>query len=182
MKSLLLTTLITVTTLLSSVVLPASADTLLRPSEKLQTPRIKIPIVVKPIKCPNPAAHRIDFKIVRRTSQFRGRVRITGVVKNVGLANYESRPNQQGIYLYQGSKLVAKRNFQNLTPGQEVKISYYRNWNASSPSEGEFPPSYTLRILYDPDITLDSNPNNDDCNGGNNQKTRSGSSINDLFR
>ena len=52
MKSLLLTTLITVTTLLSSVVLPASADTLLRPSEKLQTPRIKIPIVVKPIKCP----------------------------------------------------------------------------------------------------------------------------------
>ncbi len=182
MKSQLLTTLIAATTLLSATILPASAETLIRPVDKLQTPRIKVPIIVKPIKCPNPAAHSINFQIVRKTSQFRGRVWITGVVKNAGLANYESSPNQQGMYLYEGSKLVAKRNFQNLTPGQEVSISYYRNWNASSPSEGEFPPNYKLMIGYDPDISMDGNPKNDDCNGGDNQITRSGSGVNALFR
>ena len=61
-------------------------------------------------------------------------------------------------------------------------LTYERDWNSSSPSEGEFPNSYRLLITYDPDIYQDANKANDDCNQGNNKKNRSGTEINDMFR
>lgn len=142
---------------------------------------------INPIpKCPDPAVQRIDFAIVSKTSQFSGKVRITGVVKNVGFEPYISGPNQQEVFLYEGPmggtpRLVARQKFQNLNPGQEVRVVYERNWDASSPAEGEFPPSYKVIITYDPDIRMDGNPKNDDCNMNNNQKERSGTEINALF-
>jgi hypothetical protein len=144
------------------------------------------------IHCPDPAAQRIDFAIVKRTmelvngklrmSQYKGRVRITGVVKNVGKGAYESGPNQQGMYLYIGEKLLAKKDFGNLAPGQEATVTVEHDWDSASPSEGEFPPMYKLVIVYDPDISSDGNPKNDDCNGNNNVIQRSGADINALFK
>ena len=61
-------------------------------------------------------------------------------------------------------------------------MSYEREWNSSSPTEGEFPPDYIVKISYDPDILIDGNPDNDDCNPGNNEVTRSGAGINTLLR
>lgn len=138
-------------------------------------------------KCPDPAVEKIDFTIISKTSQFVGKIRITGVVKNVGLAPYISGPNQQAVHFYEvpiggTARLVAQKKFQNLNPGQQVIVTYERNWHASSPAEGEFPSSYKVIIVYDPDIRLDSNPKNDDCNINNNQKERSGADINALFR
>lgn len=78
--------------------------------------------------------------------------------------------------------MVAQVPFQNLAPAQEVNLVYERNWDAASPAEGEFPPTYRLLIGYDPDILLDGNPNNDDCNSNNNQLERSGADVNALFR
>lgn len=49
------------------------------------------------------------------------------------------------------------------------------------PAEGEFPPNYRTIIVYDPDIRMDGNPNNDDYNVGNKDRSRSGTGINDLF-
>lgn len=170
---------------------PAYAETPLQPKEPLKSPVDKEKLEkIKPIpasKCPDPAVQRIDFAIVSKTSQFSGKVRITGVVKNVGLEPYISGPNQQEILLYEGpmgatSRVVARKKFQNLNPGQEVTVVYERNWNSASPSEGEFPPSYKVIIVYDPDIRMDSNPKNDDCNMNNNQKERSGADINALFK
>ena len=46
----------------------------------------------------------------------------------------------------------------------------------------EFPYSYRVSIGYDPDIFIDSNPNNDDCNMGNNSAEFGGMAINDLLR
>jgi hypothetical protein len=139
--------------------------------------------------CPDPAAHEIRFQIVRRDSQFNGRVRITAIVKNVGGKAFASGPNQAAAHLYQmpagatsGGTLVAQRNFQNLAPGATISVSYERDWRSSSPNEGEFPPTYRLLISYDPDIYMDDNKDNDDCNQNNNKKDRSGSGINDLFR
>ncbi len=132
--------------------------------------------------CPDPSARQIDFQIIQRISQFRGRVRILGAVRNVGRAAYESNPGQQTAYLYENSRLVAERRFQNLAPGQEVRVAFERNWNASSPAEGEFPPIYKLAIGYDPDISSDGNPKNDDCNLSNNKVERSSGPINALFR
>jgi hypothetical protein len=77
---------------------------------------------------------------------------------------------------------VATKQFVNLAPGATETVAYERAWNSSSPSEGEFPPSYRLLITYDPDIYMDGNPENDDCDLSNNQMDRSGTGINELFR
>ncbi len=146
------------------------------------------PGTMKPLRgesgqgCTDPAARSIDFRIVNKASRFKGRVEITGTIKNVGRAAYETRPNQQSMHLYEGSRLVKQQAFGNLPPGRTAAIRYQRNWASSSPAEGEFPPTYKLMIIYDPDITKDGNPKNDDCVATNNKKERSGAAINGLFR
>lgn len=138
-------------------------------------------------RCPDLAAQQIQFQLIRRNSSFRGVVRITGVIRNVGLVAYNSGLGQQVAYLYEQQlgvstpRLVAEQPFQNLVPGQEVRVSFERDWNGSSPAEGEFPPIYKLLIGYDPDIYKDGNPKNDDCNRINNQRERSGSAINSTY-
>lgn len=153
--------------------------------------------VVKPIKpigrvvglaCPDPAAIRIDFQIVRKYDQFKGRIRITGVVKNIGSKDFRSLPGQRqaSAHLYEGIPggsftLRAQKPFADLNRGAEIRVTYERNWNISSPSEGEFPPTYRLLIVYDPDIRMDDTKDNDDCNNRNNKKERSGADIRSLF-
>ncbi|MEN9216456.1 MAG: hypothetical protein Q6K90_03920 [Gloeomargarita sp. HHBFW_bins_162] len=167
---------------------PLSAQTPINPKTVEQLQRHPVP-VSKPLPvltCPDPAAQAVHFTLVNRTTPFQGRVRITGVIRNQGTAAYQSGANQQFVYLYEQMpggrpQLVAQRSFQNLTPGQEVTVVFERNWNSSSPAEGEFPPSYILEVGYDPDIRIDANPNNDDCRLGNNRLERSGSAINALF-
>jgi hypothetical protein len=143
--------------------------------------------------CPDPAAHEIRFRIVRRYSQFRGRIRITGIVKNVGGKAFIAGPNQAKAYLYQlpagvpcanatGGTIVAQRAITNLAAGATLSLSWERDWNSSSPSEGEFPPCYRLLIIYDPDIYMDASKDNDDCNQNNNKKERSGTEINDMLK
>jgi hypothetical protein len=137
--------------------------------------RVTIPVAAtKP--CSNPAAYRVDFNLLPKHTKFTGRVSITGVIKNLG-GSYETRPNQQLMSLYEDSRMVASAPFGNLAPGQEASVNYQRDWNVST----EFPPTYKLIISYDPDILLDSNKQNDDCNNGDNNKTRSGVEINRLF-
>jgi hypothetical protein len=136
----------------------------------------------------DPAAHKIKFDIIRRDNQFNGRVRITGIVKNVGTDPYiDPRGRSGGVRLFRGKPftnemLVKSAPLKNLQPGEKQVIVYERNWNSSSPSEGEFPPTYWLDITYDPDIMMDSCPTNDDKNYNNNRKSESGMAINTLFR
>jgi hypothetical protein len=143
--------------------------------------------------CPDPAAVEIRFRIVRRYSQFRGRIRITGVVKNIGGKAFIAGPNKAKAYLYQeppgvpcanatGGTIVAQREIRNLAPGATLLVSWERDWNSSSPSEGEFPSCYRLLITYDPDIYMDASKDNDDCNQNNNKKDRSGTEINAMLR
>lgn len=153
------------------------------PKLPLPAPTFRTPAL---LRCIDPAATSVDFAMVSRTSQFAGRVRITGKVKNVGNSAYESGPRQQTAQLYEivpgaRPRLVATTAFQNLAPNTEVAVSFVRDWNASSPAEGEFPPSYRVVVSYDPDILLDGNTKNDDCRTNNNTLERSGSALNALF-
>ncbi len=151
-------------------------------------PTVKKPIkVVKPLvlQCPDLSAS-IDFSIGYRTGPHTGHVNIYGKVKNVGGVAYESGPNQQTALLYEivpgaQPRLVARQAFQNVPPGAEVVVRFGRAWNASSPAEGEFPPTYQLVIAFDPDIRRDGNPKNDDCNASNDIRERSGAEINALL-
>lgn len=140
--------------------------------------------------CIDPAAFEIRFEIVRRVTQFTGRVRITGVVKNVGNAAFSCNAGalQASAHLYEltpgattGGTLRGHTDFSALAVNGTVTVSFERDWNSSSPSEGEFPPSYMLMVVYDPDILLDSNTANDDCNTSNNRKSRSGTDINAML-
>jgi hypothetical protein len=139
----------------------------------------KIPprIFMQTLRGANPAAHGIDFHIIRRDTKFRGQVRITGVVKNTGNAQFQGRNSE--ARLMSGNRVLARATFSRLRPGQELRVHYVRNWNSSSPSEGEFPPTYTLKIVYDTDDVL-GGPNND-VSLKNNQRSRSGRDINKLF-
>jgi hypothetical protein len=129
---------------------------------------------------PDLVAKEIKFQVIRRTSKFAGRVRITGIVRNIGNKPYISNPNQQGVSLYEVDgtrRSVGDKTFQNLRPGQEVKVVFERDWSASN----EFPPKYAMEITFDPDIRNDGNLNNDDCNLSNNTLERDGAAINALF-
>ena len=126
---------------------------------------------------PNPAVDRIDFNLVSTTSSTAGTVQILGVVENKGGGTFDSGPGQQSVQLYEGDTLVAQQSFEDLAPGAQAAVSYTRSWSTAT----EFPPNYRVLIAYDPDIYIDGNPNNDDCNTVDNTMTRSGSEINSVF-
>lgn len=132
----------------------------------------------------DPAAQQISFRILNKTSPFNGRVQITGLVKNVGNKPFlnKGRPGAAAIHLYEGNRLVVNKPMNDLQPGATQSVTYTRNWQSSSPAEGEFPPTYKLWLMYDPDIAMDSNPDNDDVRSQNNRIEKSGMEINTLFR
>jgi len=147
------------------------------PNEMQIPANVRSKIMIKRIDL---SAAAINFSVVTCKDKFHATVKIEGVVKNTGTLNYTSGPNQQVALLYEDKggrpALVATRVFQNLSPGQEVRVSFNRPWYKGE----EFPPKYILIISYDPDIYLDSNDNNDDSNTGNNRLERSGSEISAL--
>ncbi len=142
---------------------------------------------IAPYACPDPAAFEIRFDIVRSYTQFKKRIKITGYIKNIGAGPFNSGPNQAAAYLYEipagaaSGRELAHQAIINLAAGATMQLTYERDWDSSSPSEGEFPPNYRLQILLDPDIYMDANKANDDCNQNNNRKDRNGMDINSMI-
>jgi uncharacterized protein YkwD len=132
------------------------------------------PLPAKTIgKCPptggkgDPAADRSEFQLVSKGPHpFKGRVRIVGVVKNVG--KWPFKPRGSGL-LYEDGKKVGAQSFNGLVVGQEVKVSYERDWF----TQVNFKPTYKLVVTIDPDARED--------NYSNNVKTRDGAEIDKLF-
>jgi hypothetical protein len=140
---------------------------------------------LKPVKpaCPDLTA-RVEVEIISRDAHGHGgRVRITGIVKNQGGADFASGAGQQAIRFYEkspggGDTMLEEKAFTNLARNQEIRTrSIERAWTAST----EYPPSYEVRIDYDPDIFADGNDNNDDCNMNNNTKEFTGERISAMF-
>jgi len=150
--------------------------------------RIERPLELLRPDCPDPGIKSLDVTILGKTGPFKGRIRITAIVENFGQQPYVSSPGQQSLTIMMKlpgggpATVLRRRGFQNLAPGATVQTAYERNWNASSPSEGEFPPDFEAWINYDVDITLDGNEKNDDCRLGNNRRSLSGAKINDMMR
>jgi|GEM_PF-5935564 hypothetical protein len=132
--------------------------------------------------CEDPYVSAIQFAKVRQDSSSRGVVSITAVVTNRGRQAFLSGAGQQVIQLYEESsggvvRMVASRAFGNLNPNQTATVRYQRSWWTGD----EFPPVYRAIIVYDPDISIDGNPNNDDCGTTNNSRERNSIEINRLF-
>jgi hypothetical protein len=170
----------------SSILLSSLASLAYAQQPPSPGPRPLPSVPIKPIyiTCIDPAASAIDYSLVNKATPSTGTVRIKATVKNVGNAAYVSRPDQQEALLYEvrpGSNnptVIARSRFQNLDPGEAVSFTVDRPWTTAQ----EFPSTFRLVIVYDPDIRSDGNPKNDDCRMTNNSLDRGGADINGLFR
>jgi hypothetical protein len=129
------------------------------------------------------AVQPVNFRIVKRASKYSGDIEITGIVRNIGSRPYKSIVSGSTpvvkIYREQvgtSSRALATIPITELDAGKAIKVSYIRGWDASSPSEGEFPPNYRVAIEYGSKLNARL-----DCNASNNQVTRNGEDINALF-
>jgi len=128
---------------------------------------------------PDPRAKSIEYSLVNLIDSNTADILIKGTVDNIGLSNYSSSAGQQSIELWEDNTMVASEAFINLDVGEEITVQYQRTWMLTG---AEFPPEhYKLIISYDPDITDDGNPNNDDCRVSNNIIIRSVAGIATLF-
>ena len=164
--------------LVAQIQIPAKIQKSIQPNQLPKGVTVPANLLKKDIDL---SAAEIKFSIVSVKDRFNGTVKIEGVVKNVGRGNYTSGANQQTVLLYEevpglSPKLVASRNFQNVPVNGTVSVSFTRNWRTAD----EFPPNYTVMVVYDPDIYIDGNDQNNDANSANNRITKLGSAINSL--
>ncbi|MBI4381335.1 MAG: hypothetical protein HY574_09110 [candidate division NC10 bacterium] len=136
-------------------------------------------------ECRDPKAMGLKFAVISKDPKWpatQGKIRITGAVKNVGNAVFESDPRQASAQLLEErpgarAEMKAQQNIARLNPGQSINLNYERAWNTAT----EFPPKYILMIVYDPDIYIDANKKNDDCNRNNNRAELTGQTINSAW-
>jgi hypothetical protein len=140
----------------------------------MQTAKMPPPAGLKRA-CANPAAAEIKFEVVSRdpATRWKGLVRITGLVKNIGP---KASANVFYIQLRTPAAVLASQKVTGLAPGALAQVVKQMNWESSSPSEGEFPPKITLSIVRDIDLPLD------DCNLNDNTLERNGADINTLLK
>lgn len=102
---------------------------------------------------------------------------VAGVVRNVGSADYVSRPNQQSVN-FSGAGLPARSlRFGNVRRGGSIQTGAVFRVPG-----GEFTPDITAMLSFDPDIKMDKNTGNDECNTRNNKAVLSRSVINQAIR
>lgn len=129
---------------------------------------------------PDPAVWSIGARIIRRDSATAGRLRIVAEIRNLG-GYYISGSGQQLVTLTEhlpgGDAVVAQQDFTRLVTGGNLSLSIEKEWSTTT----DPPSDYILSIGYDPAITADGNPSNDDCHLLNNSRTLSGDDIHALF-
>jgi hypothetical protein len=148
-----------------------------------QTPQM-VPIEKVKIAppCPDLAATDISFVITNvwklPSGPRSGDVKIIGTAKNIGKGNltYSGK-----LVLYEGGKQVgAPTSFGNVPSGGVVTTESNRKWFPDDPLYKNSPPTYLLKIIYDPVADLKSKYDQD-CKWDNNETQRSGKDINSQF-
>jgi len=91
--------------------------------------------------CWQPVADRIDFELLRRTSDYSGHFRITGVVANRGTG--PTGPEAALIQLLSGSTPVAQNTVADL-PSGTATVTYETDFSTAT----EFPPTYSLVVTF----------------------------------
>ena len=155
------------------------------PQAQIPGPKVK-PTVPLPVKeCRDPAAESLTFVILSRDKAHptRGRINLTGVVKNLGNATFESNPNQARAQLARVPSagppaMLSATDIAILRAGASIRLGATVDWDTAQ----EFPPRFVLSLTYDPDIRLDANFRNDDCNTNNNSRELTADQINRGWR
>lgn len=149
-------------------------------------PGLPVPLPAPTTGCPDPAVVELTARLVSRSRsapRTEGRVEIVAIVENVGRFAYESGPGQQALRLYElgfefvtgdeplefytgiSGHPVASVDFPSLRPGGRV-VAYHTVYIDLDVIR----PGFRAAIEYDLDIRNDGNPQNDDCDTGNNQR------------
>jgi len=139
-------------------------------------------VVCHPSECDYDLAANIKCELISKRDNFNGRIKITGIVKNVGKKVWRCSASQARTLLEEKasgarSRVIKSEALTRLNPNQTITLEYSLDWYTAN----EFPPDYTIRIDLDPDILKDQNPENDDCNSENNHKELKATTINNLF-
>lgn len=129
---------------------------------------------------PDPAVTRMYIRKLSSPDSDEGRYNFWLYVhlKNVGQQDFVSGPNQASLTIKRGNRVIGRHvfdelragvNYAGITPDAGPTIS---NW-----SHGEFAEGLSAKISYDPDIRIDGNPDNDDCNMGNNEVRKTAEEV-----
>ena len=148
-----------------------------------------IPIPLKPCDGPDPGvvSLRVTKSIIVRNGVKIGVLRITSTLKNVGTQDFVSRPGQQAFVIQaknpaisgpRAYETLARRDFRRLNKGASItltatyEIPRIIEWGHRERRYGECQAERVIWsfVSYDPDISMDGNPQNDDCNVRNNKK------------
>jgi hypothetical protein len=137
---------------------------------------------------PDLAAQEIKYTLLRQDSRYRGRVKVTGVIQNVGRRQYvqaagsaqiltlaESNDTSVSPSLSSFRTIRGRQRISNLAPGEKMEISYEMDWITSN----EFPPVYEAKISFVE--TAGRRVANPDCNTSNNRIQRDSEPVNALF-
>ncbi|MCG6903607.1 MAG: hypothetical protein LJE68_13090 [Rhodobacter sp.] len=106
----------------------------------------------------------VDLAVFAEQTRVGDRVRVTYGVRNVSSINYVSGPSQQAIVFAAPGRTLANHAFAGLNAGQSL------SWSAIVNRPLEFPSNFSVIYSYDPDLYIDGNTANDDCNRANNQR------------
>jgi hypothetical protein len=141
--------------------------------------------VIKPCPGPDPAVIRLN--IAKSASAGKGILNITATVKNIGSQDFVSGAGQQSVLIQSYNKAVSgpsayerlkKRGFTRLNKGSSLtvparhELNLFIEWGHRTAHSGECQCERDIiaSISLDPDIYMDANTQNDDCNQGNNTK------------
>ncbi len=121
---------------------------------------------------PDPALTSIYIRKVSSPDEDEGRYNFWFMVtlKNVGQQDFVSGEDQAVVIIKRGNNVIGRNAFDELragvryTPITPDAGATIRDW-----STGEFAEGFKAMISYDPDIRIDGNPDNDDCNMRNNE-------------
>jgi hypothetical protein len=138
------------------------------------------------VACADPAAD-IELALVSKTGAASGRVRVTGVVKNIGTATWSAAP---GHYLQmvlamsdsaaqpQGKPVAPPIAIRQLSPGQQFRIDHQMDWDASVALSY---PRFVVMFSEAGQGGTHSAQHSTDCRADNNRKEITPADIQKLF-
>ncbi|GAB4514127.1 MAG: hypothetical protein Tsb0026_19280 [Sulfuricaulis sp.] len=146
------------------------------------------PITSGAIPCADPMAD-IELALISRSGPNAGRVRITGIVKNLGNAAWTATSPSHHLQMVlarkdagaqpEGEPVQPAVAIRQLTPGQQYRIDYQADWDTDrKDSQARF----IVRFFDSGEIGARPASYRPDCHSDNNRKEITAADINRLFQ
>ena len=138
--------------------------------------------------CADPAAD-IELVLISKTGPATGRVRITGIVKNLGNAAWTASSPSHHLQMVlarrdagarpEGEPVQPAIAIRQLVPGQQYRIDHQMGWDAGKHVDY---PRFVTRFFDSGEIGAQPASHRPDCRADNNRKEISAADINRLFK